>query len=414
MITSLEIDEAKAQLTLRQDASQPLVDVLGRMEQLFQIRSPYAPALVCVGGLVAVGGNAAKAMGGNSFSATGNGLTLDQAIVSCLGEAAEILSQFEQPEDLVSVLDMPKAELASGWIGEALATATRPIDWVLGRDIFGKTDILVPADICLRRLPEARAFPVVAAMSSGAAASATWFGAAERAILELVERDAAALWWLGARKPAVVRHDDMAGLEACLLIQKLRFGTTDRVTLLLDLTTDLGIPVVAACSYDNDGLGLACGVAARLDHVSAVRAAILEMAQMELSTSIARLKMEQRGASALNAADRRHLERATLHVPSCGLFEARAPVETGSAYQLGDSLNPRVEDGLNNLGRHLAEKRVSIFLVDHTRKTIGIPVARAVSPDLQPFSQVVTTARLTDTISVTGGGKQYFGDVLPF
>jgi thiazole/oxazole-forming peptide maturase SagD family component len=416
MITHIEMDEAKAQLAQRHDVSQPLVDVLERMDQIFQIQSPHAPALVCIGGLVAVDGQAAKAIGTARFSATGNGLSLDQAIVSCLGEAAEILSQFERPGDLVSPSCYATPHLTSGWVGEVLAAPSHPVDWVLGHDAVAKTGILIPADLCLRREPESRAFPVVGALSSGAAASAHWDGAAERAILELIERDAAALWWFGARKPVLFRHDDAAGLEACLLIRVLRAGARDRVTLLLDLTTGLGVPVIAACSYDAAGYGLACGIAARLDRVSAARAAILEMAQMELSTTMAQVKMEQRGASALNDADRRHLARATLHVPSCALFEACAPVQTRQESQVDDRTNTGAgaHGRAKDIALHMTQHKINIYLVDHTRTDIDIPVIRAISPQLQPFSAIAITERLKEMIAMTGGGERHHAGVLPF
>ena len=207
-------------------------------------------------------------------------------------------------------------------------------------------------------------------------------------------------------------------MEACLLLHHLRAGQTNRISVLLDLTTDLGIPVVAACSYDTDGFDLACGVAARLDRVSAARAAILEMAQMELSTHIARLKRQQRGEASLNEADRRHLERATLCVPPCALFETRAPVDTVRGVASVD----RSDDARDILEPHtapqlvfdLAKRQISVVLVDHSRRDIGIPVVRALSAQLQPFSPMVTTERLKEMLAKTGGGARHHGGVLPF
>ena len=47
------------------------------------------------------------------------------------------------------------------------------------------------------------------------------------------------------------------------------------------------------------------------------------------------------------------------------------------------------------LGGKLSEAR-SLLLVDHTRQDIGVAVARAVSPDLQPFSAAVSTKRFAE------------------
>lgn len=102
-----------------------------------------------------------------------------------------------------------------------------------------------------------------AALSTGCAAGPSFEAAAARALLELVERDAASLWWIGGRRARPVAAAGAANVEAVRLLASLREWSKERTTWLLDITTDIEIPTLAAVSVDADGRGLACGLAAR-------------------------------------------------------------------------------------------------------------------------------------------------------
>ena len=93
------------------------------------------------------------------------------------------------------------------------------------------------------------------------------------------------------------------------MLRRLRGGLTHRRTWLLDITSDIAVPAVAALSCNADGFGLCCGLAARATQAEAARAALLKMAQMELAWHVVQAKHTHRGAGALNTADRRHAQR---------------------------------------------------------------------------------------------------------
>jgi ribosomal protein S12 methylthiotransferase accessory factor len=227
-------------------------------------------------------------------------------------------------------------------------------------------------------------------LSSGAAAGPSFETAALRAVLELCERDAAAMWWLGGCRPKrfALEHPTIkAGAE---LIERLRQGEAARRTLLLDITTDNGIPVVAAVSVDHDGRGMACGLSSRLTASDAARAAVLEMCQMEMAAPIAEAKRAEGGDALLNDADRRHLRRAEFATADCELLHPRDMSRHATS-------GPPATLGLKGMIGHLRDRGIRLFLVDHTRQDIGVAVARAVSPDLQPFSAAVSTKRFAQT-----------------
>jgi ribosomal protein S12 methylthiotransferase accessory factor len=374
-------------------ASAELVALAGRLNRLFTIASPFAPGFHCIGGEIAVAPDpAATAAAVVRLSVTGNGETPEAALVSCLGEASEYLSQFERSGDIATtVAANDQTRLVSdGWVGQAVSGTDRTIDCIDAFDAATGETVLVPADLCLRRPQERKAIEPVSALSSGAAAGPSFEDAALRAILELCERDAAAMWWLGGHRPKRLALEHPATRATVELIERLRQGETARRTMLFDITTDLGIPAVAAVSVGRDGKGMACGLSSRLDLSDAARAAVLEMCQMEMAAPMAEAKRAERGDAALNAADHRHLRRAQFAAEDCVLLQPLSPNATNL---------PLATAKLGGLVAHLRSCGIRLFLVDHTRHDIGVAVARAISPDLQPFSAAVSTKRFSKACS---------------
>jgi thiazole/oxazole-forming peptide maturase SagD family component len=381
-------------------ASAELVALAGRLTRVFSIASPFAPGLHCIGGEIAIDADPSLAVNATRLSVAGNGETLETALVSCLGEAADYLSQFERPGDIEATVAGGSRMnfVANGWIAEAMSGTGRAIDWINACDASTGESALVPADLCLRRPPTRRAIEPIGALSSGAAAGPSFEAAALRAVLELCERDAAAMWWLGGCRPKRFALEHPATKAGAELIERLRQGETARRTVLLDITTDTGVPAVAAVSVGHDGRGMAYGLSSRLVGSDAARAAVLEMCQMEMAAPLAEIKRAEAGDAALNEADRRHLRRAEFAAADCELLHPRelsGPAASGPAAALG----------LKGLTDHLRSHGIRLFLVDHTRQDIGVTVARAVSPHLQPFSAAVSTKRFAQTCRDNEGSK---------
>jgi ribosomal protein S12 methylthiotransferase accessory factor len=371
-------------------ASAELVALAGRLSRVFSIASPFAPALHCIGGEVEIDADPNAPSGPTRLSIAGNGETLAGALVSCLGEAAELLSQFERPDDVEA--ERPTGDranfVADGWIGETMSNAGTKIDWISAVDASTGGIALLPADLCLRRPPNRRTIAPVGALSSGVAAGTSLEAAGLRAVLELCERHAAAMWWLGGRRPKRFALDHPATAAAAELIERLRQGEAARRTLLFDITADNGVPAVAAISVDHNGRGMAYGLSSRLTARDAAKAAILEMCQMEMAAPIAEAKRSEGGDAVLNEADRRHLRRAAFAAADCELLCPRIISAQAAS-------GPSATGGLEGLVNHLHRHGIRVFLVDHTRQDIAVAVARAVSPDLQPFSTAVSTAQFS-------------------
>ena len=219
--------------------------------------------------------------------------------------------------------------------------------------------------------------------------------------LELVERDATAIWWYGRhRRPAADLDElDDAGLSALLDWHRGR----DRVHHLLDITTDLGIPCVASVSLTKDGSGFACGLATGLSIGSAVRSAIVEMCQMELSHHIVALKRRQRGDTALNRHDLAQVDRARLVDAGTPAIQPKGLPNDWRG--LSDN-SADAELSFQDLLQRIEEFGYSIYVVSLTRDRLAIPVSKVIATGLQPYPSEVQTSRLTKTIQQCGDAKK--------
>ena len=375
-----------------------LLRLAGRFQRLFPIVPPDSPHLAFVGGEVAPGDAGANPEEEGAVSLAGAGITVAQAFERCVGEGAEYLSQLETGDDIAdrgAPTDVAHG-LKPAALSAMLAMLPRPgggdtpdLDWVAGRRMPDGRPVLLPADLCLRRARGPAGSAPLVNVGTGCAAGPTIEAATISALLEAIERDAAALWWAGGRPPRPLSLEAGAAVGAEAFLAQLRGGVTTRHSRLLDITTDLGVPCVAAVSLALDGSGFACGLAAGPTIGSAVRSAMVEMCQMELSHQIIALKRRQRGDAALNAHDLAHVERGRVIGAGHPIIQPRGaprdwrPREGGLAgLALGDMLDRIVA----------ADARA--YAVDRTRDDLAIPVIKVVAAGLQPYPSKIESPRM--------------------
>jgi ribosomal protein S12 methylthiotransferase accessory factor len=371
-----------------------LLRLAARMARTFRIASPSAPGLACFG---------AQLRGeGWVLNASGAGLTLAAAFQACMGEAAEFLSQLERPGDITCT--SPLAGVAGRTVAgecEELAARLRaaglaedaPLDWVAGQDLSNGAAVLLPADLVLRRAPGRALLPVDGRPSLGCGAGPTIEAARRHGLLEVLERDAAALWWRGGMRGQALPLEPAVLGGPMHQLAALRGGVTERATWLLDITADTRTPCVAALSCDADGFGLACGIAARSALPAAAEAALRELCQMELSGSIIASRLRARGPQGLTEADHDALARLTQ-------------VDTRDATLLHPLPQPRPlvhAPSPDFLPYALAQQGYGVGAATLTRADIGIPVAVIRVPGLEREPGEAAFARLRRAIAATGG-----------
>ena len=316
-----------------------MLDVAARLPRVFQLAAPDAPGLAVFGAEVDPKG-VVPWWSGRLAGVSGTGLSLRQAFETCIGEAVEFISGLERPTDAV-----PEVRAGIGGVEVDAATATMvaamleacgqpinaPVDWVSAQRLTDGKAVLQPADIAYRRDPTRRTIQPAGPLSLGYSAGVTFGGAVLHALLELIERDAAALWWRGGQRARLLPLEHPALPGAASMIRTLRGDRKERRSWLLDITTDLTIPTVAAVSFAPDGHGFCCGTATRTTLDAAAQSALREMCQMELAHHVARAKQRERGEAALNELDRHHISRFNdINAETCVLVHPLPPAPAGA------------------------------------------------------------------------------------
>jgi ribosomal protein S12 methylthiotransferase accessory factor len=393
------------------DHTRALVRVAHRMERIFQLPVSDAPGLHLVGGMLD-----AAAFGvappPRPFSVTGTGLDVLRATTACVSEGVEFLSQLARAD--AAFTGGTAGQVAHGLPADAVAdllapfrladTDNIPLRWTSGLSVAGGDPVLLPAALCYRNVRDPDVPEPAIKMSTGCGVGPTCEAAQLHALLELIERDAIALWWLGGRKGR--RALAQPGLPPVLQVE-LQRDASRRTSWLLDITTDLGVPCIAALSTDAAGRGLVCGFAARLDRGEAIRAAVFEMCQMEVGLGLILLKHRHGGEGALNDAERSHLRRSFgFDVRGCELlFGDDEPVAEGRSAIAAEIASPA------GLARHLERHGIVALWTDLTRPDLAVPAVRALAPGLQPYPSDVILRRLERQIQATGGGFGLTGGI---
>lgn len=366
-----------------------LIETAGLVDQFLWLRSAAAPGLWFVGATAAITTDDAPPF---RIAAGGSGLSPEDALAACLGEAIERTSQRERPGDLVA--DM-QAEVA--WPDQCVelaGLARLPIEALAVDVVRAATPVRqgqaawLPADWCLRRAPPGLLALPGAALSTGCAAGLDLQDAITRGTLELIERDAAALWWIGGAPATEVGPQSPCAQAGLRVLADLRQDSGQRSTRLLDITSDLAVPVRAAVSFEADGRGFACGLAARFSPEEAAKAAILELGQMELGLELARSKARQLPPTRLTPEDRRHLLRAAAVGPE------HIDVRVHPASHEAGHASRRIEATLEGLMRTLADRDLACLAVDLSRPDLPLAVAKVVVPRLQQLPCDIATGRL--------------------
>ena len=226
--------------------------------------------------------------------------------------------------------------------------------------------------------------------SNGNAAGNTLEEAIAQGFFELVERDAVALWWYNRlRRPAV----DLSSFDDPYIGRLVNhYASLNREVWALDLTSDLGIPVVAAISRRTDRAPeeIVFAFGAHFDpHIAVVRA-LTELNQFLPAV----INVDRDGRYAFDDPDSVHwwktatLEREPYLVPA-----------DGAATRMGDWVDLSTDDTADDvrIAQRIVEDRGLEFLVlDQTRPDIGLPVARVVVPGLRHFWARLGPGRLYD------------------
>lgn len=250
-----------------------------------------------------------------------------------------------------------------------------PLDWVAADgDLGSGGSAFLPAGTVFRKWRD----PYTVASSSGTAAAKDRTTAALRSLLELIERDAIAIWWYNSVPRPPVRVDNQpAEIEIAHRLLRARA----RRMWTLDLTTDLPIPVVATLSDDGSGKDLLFGFGVGKNKSAALRHAAGELMQA--------LALSERAESPALAS----VEECGQHMyPDTSAPDreaARRSVDFLTAGETNVVAMDRMLDSLSEAG-------IEAHCVDVTREESPVHVVRTVAPGLRPMQRRLGPGRLYD------------------
>jgi bacteriocin biosynthesis cyclodehydratase domain-containing protein len=274
------------------------------------------------------------------------------------------------------------------WVPEPFDPG-RAIDWSPAWSLTHGREVWLPSVFCYFGYRPERNHDFCQADSNGCAAGNTLEEAIQQGFLELVERDACALWWYNrVRRPGV----DLSSFDDPFFsAMSETFDAGGRELVVLDVTSDLGIPTVMAISWRrSDGgrihLGLGCHLEPRLA-ISRALAELNQSAGLELGGG------EDAPSVGFDPTHKRWLMEATI-----GNQPYLRPAEGAqrTAADFIDRSTRDVRDDLLVAIEALRQKGLEMIVLDHTRPDIGFPVARVVVPGLRHFWARNAPGRLYD------------------
>jgi ribosomal protein S12 methylthiotransferase accessory factor len=362
---------------------------------------------------VAVGPRSNRLMG-RSENASGKGTSDIQARVSCLGEAVERYStgwQGWEPRRRATFVEMGEIAVHPNevmcyserqyatreawnrsvgdfqWVGTPFSP-DRAVDWTPMWSLTHERVRWMATQLCYFNYRGDADHEFYHAESNGCASGSTLEEAILQGFLELVERDSVALWWYNrVCRPAI----DLASFDDPFFRRTEAYlRGRDRLLYAIDVTSDLGIPVVVAIARDAAGGKLICGMGAHLDiHVAASRA-VAELNQMMV------LEGDDRPDEMLSGDDlalRRWMREATIENQP---YFVPAP---GRPLTAADYPRLETDDLLGDVEQCLVAVRrcgLEMLVLDLTRAEVGFPTVRVTVPGMRHFWVRFGPGRLYD------------------
>lgn len=251
-----------------------------------------------------------------------------------------------------------------------------PLPWVEGYDIVNKETIFVPAHAVFHPLPMVNP-PLFRTNTNGLASGNTKEEALFHALTEVIERDA----W------SIVEVTRNAGSKITIskldivsdLIEKFQEAKIE--IHLRDITSDIGIPTIAAAADDillRDPSLLTIGMGTHTSTKIAVIRALTEVAQSRL-TQIHGAREDTTTANIRKKIGYEQIKKLNKY-----WFEAQDDVNFTnlSTYDSSDFL-----DDIFHILEYLKRRGMErVIAVDLTRPEIGLPVLRVIVPGLEVYA----------------------------
>ncbi len=265
------------------------------------------------------------------------------------------------------------------------------MDWTPVYSLTEKEFKYLPSCYCYAQYPsvdEKRlyAYPD----SNGCAAGNTIEEAILQGFLELVERDAAAIWWYNrVQYPAIA----LETAQNPYINQMIAYyKSIHRSLYVLDITTDIGIPVFVAISHslkENDKDKILYAFGAHVDANIALERAIIELNQLlpvVINKNGSYLTTDQVFIDWLDTAT---LQNNSYLIPDEG-------EDKNMQIDYPQLCNATVYDSVQFCIQRAKQLELETLVIDLTQPDVGLPVAKVIVPGLRHFWRRTAPGRLYD------------------
>ncbi len=219
--------------------------------------------------------------------------------------------------------------------------------------------------------------------SNGAAAGNTIEEAILQGLFELIERDAAAIWWYNRIPRPAINLDTLQNSYVDQM--QAHYKSLDRSLYVLELTVDTQIPVYAAISYClKTKRKILYAFGAHIDPTIAIERAIIELNQLlPIVTS----------SSTYLTKDKTFIQWLDTQIITQHPFLQPDDIIDFTVKQ---DIPTTIYDSINYSIKHLANLGLDVLIFNLTQPDIGMPVVKVIVPGLRHFWRRTAPGRLFD------------------
>ncbi|MGD0817133.1 MAG: YcaO-related McrA-glycine thioamidation protein [Methanomassiliicoccales archaeon] len=317
----------------------------------------------------------------------GKGLTPTQARISAIMEGIERYSAElhgdvlvrERMEDMLSMGNAIDPRELILPICTKMRLKDMPIAWVEGKELGSGKGVMVPASSVFHPYNPTADLSLFRSNTNGLASGNTLQEAILHGLCEVIERDA---WSMSEVKRKVVSDISVNEKNGLLKETIDRFISKGIEVHLKNLTSDIGMPVIAAAADDvqlQDAGLLTLGIGAHPSPKIAALKALTEVAQSRL-TQIHGAREDTVMADGNRKLGYERVKR--MNQLWFGKAAMSKSIDDLENIDKGD-LESNIAETVAHI--HSAGLR-SVITVDLTRKELGVPVVRVIVPGLEVFS----------------------------
>lgn len=258
--------------------------------------------------------------------------------------------------------------------------------WTEARSLTNRT-ILIPSQlIYVPYLFQNKELNLQSTISTGAAAGTSIEDAIYRGICEIIERDAFMIAYLNKLPSPKINLKALKDVEILKIIEILERYKLECV--LLDITTDIGIPAFASILIDKTEMGpaISVGLKAGFDIKKSIIGAIEEslMTRSWIRDELIYKNKNQTRKKIVSTIE----DRANFWIPTSSIQYLNFWLENSNCKNIKLEKFKKTENDFLKIKKKLKDKKIDTFYVDITDEKIkkyGFTVAKVIIPKLQPL-----------------------------